>query len=432
MLRALLRAAVAPLLVTTAAAQVVAPSLGTASTLVDPLLQAGQNVTISLLTMGNGDLVWQMFGHSAIWIHDNTTGRDSVFNWGAFDMRKPHFIAHFLQGLNLYQMASSNLVDLLYSYRLENRSVVSQELDLTTAQKDSLLHLIQVNARPENLEYRYDYFQENCATRPRDMLDRVLGGQLHAKANGLTGTTYRSQALRLMQGDKPLVIGVDIGLGEPSDSELTKWQTMFLPRALHDFVASLQVTDSTGALHPLVRGERVLFQSTRGPEYEAPPNITAWLLPIGIAVALLFAWLATRADTGSRPARVTAAISMCVWCIVMGLLGVVLTLLWSVTDHIFAHRNENLLLFNPLWLVLAVLVAMPLASGRPSRITHGLALSLAGLCVVALVAHLVFLSRQTNLALIVLALPPALAIAWTTRPNRQISGGTMSGRLGKS
>jgi hypothetical protein len=421
MLRALLRAAVAPLVVSTAAAQVVAPSLGTASTLVDPLHQAGQNVTISLLTIGNGDLVWQMFGHTAIWIHDNTTGRDSLFNWGAFDMRKPHFIAHFLQGLNLYQMASSTLADQLAGSRYENRSVVSQELDLSTAQKDSLLHLIQVNARPENLEYRYDYFRENCATRPRDLLDRVLGGQLHAQANGLTGTTYRSQALRLMQGDKPLVVGVDLGLGEPSDSELTKWQTMFLPRALHDFVATLQVTDGAGAPHPLVRGERVLFRSTREPEYEAPPNITAWLLPIGIVVAVLLAWLAMRADAGSRAARLTAAIAMCVWCTVVGLLGIVLTLLWSVTDHIFAHQNENLLLFNPLWLVLAVLVAMSLARGRQSRITHGLALALAGLCVVALVAHLVFLSRQTNLALIALALPPALAIAWATRPRGQIS-----------
>ena len=187
MLRALFRAALAPLLATSVAAQV-APSLGSPQP--SPLGQAGQNVTVSLLTMGNGDEVWEMFGHTAIWIHDNTTGRDTVLNWGVFDMRKPDFIVHFLQGLNLYQMGASNLVDLLAGYRYENRSVVSQELDLSTAQKDSLLHLIRVNAQPENLEYRYDYFRDNCATRPRDLLDRVLGGQLHAKANGLTGTTY--------------------------------------------------------------------------------------------------------------------------------------------------------------------------------------------------------------------------------------------------
>ncbi|MEP6495425.1 MAG: DUF4105 domain-containing protein [bacterium] len=385
---------------------------------VDPLHQTGENVTVSLLTMGNGNQVWELFGHTAIAIHDNVSGRDTVFNWGVFDPRVPHFIAHFLQGLNYYQMGGETLNQLLANYRYMNRTVVSQELALLPAQKDSLLHLIQVNAQPENLQYRYDYFQDNCATRPRDLLDRVLGGQLHAKANGLTGTTYRWQALRLMQGDKPLVVGVNIGLGEPSDVELTKWQTMFLPRALHDFVGSILVANSSGVTVPLVIDERVLYQSTRPVELDAPPKMIAWLLPLGIVVALLFAWLAVRAASGSRAARVVAAVVMSIWCTVAGLLGVVLTLLWSVTDHIFAHRNENLLLLNPLWLVLAVLVVLSIGRGRASRVTYNLAVTLAGFCVLALVTHVVLLSRQANLAIIALALPPALVIAWATNPNR--------------
>ena len=32
----------------------------------DPLHQAGRNVTVSLLTMGNGTQVWELFGHNAI------------------------------------------------------------------------------------------------------------------------------------------------------------------------------------------------------------------------------------------------------------------------------------------------------------------------------------------------------------------------------
>jgi hypothetical protein len=398
-----------------------APPVGQTSAMVtpDPLHQAGEHVTVSLLTMGNGDQVWELFGHTAIAIHDNVSGRDTVFNWGVFDPRVPHFILHFLQGLNYYQMGGETLDQLLYAYRSMNRTVVAQELALSTVQKNSLLHLIQFNARPENLQYRYDYFQDNCATRPRDLLDRILGGQLHAKANGLTGTTYRWQALRLMQGDKPLVVGVNIGLGEPSDVELTTWQTMFLPRALHDFVGALKVTDGAeGASHPLVTGERVLFQSTRPVERDAPPNMGAWLLPLGIVVAVLFAWLGIRATAGADAARVIAAIVMFVWCAVAGLLGIVLTLLWGVTDHIFAHRNENLLLLNPFWLVLAVLLGISIARGRPSKAARGLALVLAGLSVVALVAHVLTLSHQSNWAIIGLFLPPALIIAWLTNPGR--------------
>ena len=62
----------------------------------------------------------------------------------------------------------------------------------------------------------------------------------------------------------------------------------------------------------------------------------------------------TRADFGSHAARTIAAALIGLWSFAAGLLGIVLTLLWTVTDHIFAHGNENLLLFNPLWLALAM------------------------------------------------------------------------------
>src|SRR4051794_5527752 len=151
--------------------------------LVGALDSPGRDVTVSLLTMGNGEQVWELFGHTAIWIHNNATGQDTVFNWGVFDSRQPNFILHFLQGLMLYQMGGETMEQLLYNYRYFNRSVISQELDLSVPQRDSLLGLIRVNARPENLQYRYDYFVDNCSTRPRDLLDRVLGGQLRAHAD---------------------------------------------------------------------------------------------------------------------------------------------------------------------------------------------------------------------------------------------------------
>jgi hypothetical protein len=115
---------------------------------------------------------------------------------------------------------------------------------------------------------------------------------------------------------------------------------------------------------------------------------------------------------------VTLTIVTATWCVVCGLLGVVLTILWTATDHIFAHANENLLVFNPLWLVLAVLVAVYFTTGRSARVTGYLAVGLAGLCVLALVSHLVMVSRQANVAIILLALPPALAIAWLAIPAR--------------
>lgn len=380
----------------------------------DALHEAGRNVTISLLTMGNGEQVWELFGHAAIWIHDDVTNRDTVFNWGVFDQTQPLFIPHFLQGLMLYQMGGDTMDQLLYAYRYFNRSVVSQQLDLTPAQKDSLLRLIQINAMPENRQYRYDYYVDNCSTRPRDLLDRVLGGRLHAAATMRRGRSYRWHTLRLMQGDKPLVLGVDIGLGEPSDREITIWDEMFLPRILHDVVAGLQVQDSSGATRPLVKSERTLFQATRPPEPEGPPNLAPWLTAMGLVIAGMFAGLATK-SADSRVARIALGVTTSLWCSVSGILGVILALLWTVTDHTFAHANENLLVFNPLWLILAVLVPITVVSGRAKRATRDLGLAVAVLCLFALIAHLALLSRQVNLAVIGLTLPPALAIAWVFR-----------------
>ncbi len=387
-----------------------APSAADSS--IDPLHQRGENVTISLLTMSTGERIWELFGHDAIWIHDNVTGRDTVFNWGVFSFQQQNFIVRFLQGRMLYAMGSDSLPWILIAYRYLNRTVLAQELDLTPAQRDAVLKRIQWYARPENVNYRYDYFLDNCATRVRDIIDEALGGQIRAQANELTGTTFRSHALRLMQGDRPLVVGVDIGLARPSDENLTKWRTMFLPMQLHDFVSTLEVRDSTGASRPLVRRESVLYQSTRPPEPSTPPRLWIWLLSLGVVIAGLFFWLGLRAMAGARWARRTSALTVGLWTLVLGLVGTVVALLWGVTDHSAAHNNENILLFNPLWLVLTVLAASALWTGRPSRWARITALGTAGLAVIALLMHVVRLSAQDNLALVGLILPPALAIVW--------------------
>lgn len=375
----------------------------------DPLHQRGENVTISLLTMGNADDVASMFGHSAILVRDDVSGRDSVFGWGEYDLRAPHFIWHFVQGLLLYRMDGQPLINLLFYYQHYNRSVVSQELNLTAAQKDTLLRLIQINTEPQNVTYRYDYFVDNCATRPRDLLDRALGGQLRLGADSLTSRTYRWHTLRLMQSNIPLTLGVDIGLGRPADRPITRWEEMFLPKELHDWVATRQVRDSTGAMRPLVRSERVLFQAQREPEPSSPPPLGRWLWPIGIVIGLLFVLAGARTEQAA--VRVAAALGAALWATVCGVLGVVLAFLWLGTDHRFAHYNENVLLFNPLWLPLVVLLPMFMLRGRPSRATTWLTYAVAALAVLALLMH-AGVSRQSNLPIIGLALPVTLGVCY--------------------
>ncbi len=43
--------------------------------------EPGSNLTVYLLTIGWGDVVWERFGHNAIWIRDRTSGTDITYNW---------------------------------------------------------------------------------------------------------------------------------------------------------------------------------------------------------------------------------------------------------------------------------------------------------------------------------------------------------------
>ena len=378
----------------------------------------GSEVEISLLTMGNGNEVWELFGHTAILIRADRSGpygRDTVMNWGEFDLHEPNFIPHFLKGLNRYQMGGQTFDSLIWQYKNLNRSVTEQDLNLTTTQKDSLLAMIARNAMPDSITYAYDYFIDNCATKPRDILNRVLGGQLYTATNISSGHSFRWHTLRLMGGNRPLVMGSDIGLGEPSDTTITRWGEMFLPKKLHDYLDSLSVHDSSGAMHPLVVRDTVLFKSTRGPEAEAPPPLGIWMTAIGLVVAAIIAGLGMLVTEARRPRRaltIAGAVALGVWTFAAGILGVLLTLLWAITNHRYAHSNENLLVFNPLWLILLVLVVVSVSRGRAWRWTRDLAVLVATLAVVALLAHVVGASRQDNLAVIGLGLPPALALVW--------------------
>ena len=405
MLRTLLRAGLAMLTAAALDAQMPLPGP-------DALHASGKDVKVYLLTMGTGPHVEQMFGHSSIWVQDTITHRDTVINWGVFDASRPDFIPHFLKGLLLYSVGGNRMVDVLYNYRYWNRSVVSQELNLTATQKDSLLSIMRVNLLPENLNYRYDYFLDNCSTKPRDILDRVLGGQLRVGADSITGTSFRFHALRLMQENTPLALGADIGLGEPADRPISRWQEMFLPQELHDWVATKQVRDSSGAMRPLALNDQVLVRSTRAPAATTAPAFS-WLWLVGAGIAALFVALGAAARR-SRAARIAASIVMSVWASVCGILGLLVGAL-AFTDHKFAHANENLLIFHPLWLIVAVTVPMLFASGRARVLTQRLLALFVALAAVGLLIHVVGMSRQANTAFVGLALLPAIAMLMVSR-----------------
>src|SRR5882762_92204 len=79
--------------------------------------EPGSNLTVYLLTFGWGDVVWERFGHNAIWIRDNARGTDTTYNWGMFDFNQPHFIWRFVTGDTRYWMEAIDLGSMLSYYK---------------------------------------------------------------------------------------------------------------------------------------------------------------------------------------------------------------------------------------------------------------------------------------------------------------------------
>ena len=50
------------------------------------------------------------------------------------------------------------------------------------------------NYRPENRVYRYNFFYDNCATRPRDQIERAINGTLQY-ADNMTCLLYTSRCV---------------------------------------------------------------------------------------------------------------------------------------------------------------------------------------------------------------------------------------------
>jgi len=370
-----------------------------------------ETIEIYLVTIGQGDEVWNRFGHNAIWVRDETEGWDVAYNYGLFDFDQPGFLRRFIQGRMQYWMGPMDAPWMLEIYRRENRDILVQRLNLTPEAALRLVGFLEWNALPENREYRYDYYLDNCSTRVRDAIDIALDGAIRRQTQHVAGEmTFREHSLRLVGDDLPYYTGLHVGLGPFVDRPATRWDEMFLPEKVAEYLRDVQVPGADGAAVPLVGEPLVLFQSDRPPPLAAPPRRVGGFALVGILLGgllVLLGWLA--------PLRRGAAIGFTggavLWSVIAGIAGLLLVFLWVATDHGAAHRNENLFHLSPLAMALAVL--LPGALRRPawSQWAVLLAWAVAAVSLLGLVLGAFPFLPQWNSEIAALALPLNLGLA---------------------
>ncbi len=388
----------------------------------------GDSLTVSLMTIGAGDDVWERFGHNALVVRDGRTGSAVAYNWGMFDFNQPNFVWRFLTGDTRYWMQGFDAPALAEHYaHVENRSVYLQELALTAAQRAAVRDFVDWNSREENRYYRYDYYRDNCSTRVRDLLDRTLGGALRAALVGApTGTTYRSHTRRLTDGDPATYTGIQLALGRPADAPLDAWEESFLPVRMMAHLRGVRLRAADGRLVPLVASERTVFAAARPPEPAGPPSHVVAYGLAGVALALLFAlgaWLAAQAG---GVGRLVFGLLAGVWTLLLGFFGTALLLAGTVTKHApYMGRNWNLLAANTLGFIVLALVVGALAARRGPAAARwgaraaGAAWALAAMTVLGAILVLVPGVGQRSGELFAMLLPAnvalAAALAWAAR-----------------
>ena len=305
---------------------------------------------ISFVTCGSGQEIYSLYGHTAIHIKDSSNGLDVAVNYGVFSFRKPYFVLHFIFGLTDYKMGIVPYSIFCQEYKNEERWICEQRLNLNMDEKIAIINAIAENYRPENREYRYNYFYDNCTTRARDMIEDHLNDKKIIYSDKDTQCeTYRQLIHKCCIAHPWARFGNDMLLGLQADFNISSRERQFLPIVMmHDLDGArihgkALVCDKKMVVEPNYQPQNNTFPLT--------PRVCA-LLFLAVIVILSIIECATK-----KLFRWLDAILMTM----CGLAGIILTLM-LFSQHPTVRINLQLLLLNPL----PLFFVYPMLRGRMS------------------------------------------------------------------
>ena len=324
-------------------------------------LSGQENLRCYLLTIGPGEALYSWFGHTGIIIEDDERGR--FYDFGNFSFASDNFYRNFAMGRLVYlKIGVSSNSYLNYIVR-ENRNVTIQQLNLSQESIRAMKEDLEFNIRPENNTYLYHHYHDNCSTRPRDILDRALEGQLKAATDIPSGESYRSMfRSRTSRSFFPDWL-LSLLQGRTIDNEIKVWDKMFLPDELMKELDSLTIETERGR-EKAVLSEAVLAESSENvtvPEKVPGNGVQALFWGLASGIMILGLWRTSR--NALKPAAVAAKIILTLILTAVSLFGLAFWFVVFLTDHDVARQNINILLIHPLYLAAAVVMIRDRARG---------------------------------------------------------------------
>ncbi len=388
---------------------------------------------MSVLTILPGEPMYSAFGHTAIRVRDDSLGIDAVYNFGTFDFDTDWFYFKFARGLLDYRLARNRFQDILSAYTREARPIIEQRLAFDEQERQILVLRLEDNYLPKNRFYRYDFFFDNCSTRPRDVIESVAGDRsLGADLTG--GSTFRDLIDPYISPRPWTHFGIDILLGSLTDHPATNRQRLFLPVELMVALDSASIDgESLVARTDTLFWPRGYRRASAAPpfssEFDKSPSGMLGRMSGGMLGALfgtlfsplfiLVALLAFGVAVIFTPMKERDAIRYfdAVLFLTAGAAGIIILFLWFGSQHTVTGENWHILWALPTNL----LAAVALFRDRVTAWTRAYfwAASIACAC---LLAGWAVIGQDLHLAVIPLAVLLLVRAAYRARFVKRISG----------
>ncbi|MCD8453848.1 DUF4105 domain-containing protein [Tenacibaculum finnmarkense genomovar ulcerans] len=297
--------------------------------------ELSNNAQISIITSGPGEVLYEKFGHSAIRVKDPVLNFDLIYNYGIFDFENPTFYADFTKGFMKYKLAKYPFYLALKNAQYYKRWVKEQVLNLSQAQKNEFFTILEINILPENAGYLYDPYFDNCATKPRDIIKKVVGKNLIFKDDFVT----QKMSLRELMNNEIHQntwgsLGINLALGSRLDKIATPSEYLYLPDYVFEALKISKVLKDGKEENIISKTNILLDFNEKQPKSD---NFSPFLI---ILILSLLGLYITYKDY--KNAKRSKSLDFILF-FTTGIIGVLIVYLWFFTNHSTAPNNFNFL-----------------------------------------------------------------------------------------
>ena len=323
------------------------------------LFAQGENLTLKIAVMGPGDPLYFWFGHIALIIEDSSLGTSNFYDYGLFSFDNENFYLNFAFGRLLYSCGVSRTDLNYYIYQRSNRTFTVHTLDLPPETKLRIKQFADNNVLPENCDYYYHHFKDNCSTRIRDIIDLATNGQFYNQyGQKPSRLTLRDHVRRHTWFSPAADWFLSFIMGQVIDTPITAWDDMFLPSEVGKLIDEFYYTDDHGARRKLVSSSEAVFTSHGRPAVLDTPR-KQWPTELVFSLALsavffLFFRMHSKdiscKSRVSRAGKIMSGVSVSFCSLVFGLCGSILYFMSLFTNHDYTFQNANMIFCSPLLL----------------------------------------------------------------------------------